>query len=558
MASRGMRWFGREGQAKDSRRKAPGRRVLGAFEALETRELMHGGCLVEPFQATHDVDDEPVPAAIAPADTSAQAGSSGSGSLNFLSKEEASSPSTKLSVKTVDQRTLDQQMGLPLLDSNLGAPVTIYLDFNGHFERDWFYLDENGNEVHYRNVSTPVFDTDSNTASYSASEQALIREVWTRVAEDFAPFRVNVSTAYYGTFNNGQALRVAIGGRNTDWLGMNSSGYAGIGSFRDATPNTVYVFDLAEWARNGVTDGEGRVINAAAALATSASHEAGHAFGLRHQSLYSGTTKINDYNPGTATWTPIMGNNLASDRTTWNFGPTDLGADKTQSEVDYLGYQFGYRPDDHANSTAWASSLTTNIFGDALTGKGLIHYMSDFDFFKFTTSTGQFQISVAAAQYGANLVPVVELWNASGRIAGPVTATGTRAVIEANISAGTYYVMVRSTGLHGDVGQYNLAVTFHPTTVLLASALTSSTSTTTTTTSSGTYQDPLLDQSTSTTLMASSSSMGVGQGATPMDAPVANPSATAKQKVASRAGLHDDLFALESFVDELGDLARLS
>jgi hypothetical protein len=481
----------------------------------------------------------------------------GAGSL--LGTSSVSSTSTKLSIKSVDQRTLDQQMGLPFLDSNPGAPATLYLDFNGNFERDWWHIKDSGVEEHFRNITTPVFDTDGNANSFGTDEQNLIKNIWARVAEDYAPFNINVSTAYYGSFDNGKALHVVIGGNNTDWLKENASGIASINSFSNSAPNVVFAFDLVAWAKAGVTDSEGRVLDGAAATATTASHEAGHAFGLRHQALYKfDGTKITDYSPGSSGWTPIMGDNKASDRTTWSDGTTDQR--RLQVDMDVIARSangFGYRADDHGSSIATASTLWTNIDGASLTGKGIINSMYDSDFFKFTSGGGQFQVNVNAAKFGPNLIPIAELWSTNGFVARADAGSLTQSIIHANVPAGTYIVVVKGFGDYGDVGQYTVYVSFSPTLMQMSSALASDTTTTTTTTSGGTYQDPLLAQSTSATLTTSSSSMGAGQSTTPMSAPLASQSAVAKQKLASRTGLHDDLFALESFVDELGDIAAL-
>jgi hypothetical protein len=65
---------------------------------------------------------------------------------------------------------------------------------------DWDYL------------TSPAWDLSGNGPSFTTTEQQVIERIWARVAEDFAPFNINVSTDYYGTFEDGQALRVAIGG----------------------------------------------------------------------------------------------------------------------------------------------------------------------------------------------------------------------------------------------------------------------------------------------------------------------------------------------------------
>ena len=171
------------------------------------------------------------------------------------------------------------------LNSNSGASVSIFLDFDGHSETTWGSF--------LRNVTIPVFDTDSDNTTFSDAEQALITEVWQRVSEDFAPFDVNVTTVEPADFSNGVALRVSIGGDGA-WTGSTLGGVAYLDSFTNSLPNTVFVFpdNLADSARN---------------IAEASSHEAGHGFGLEHQSQYSGTTLVEEYNPGTPVWAPIMG-----------------------------------------------------------------------------------------------------------------------------------------------------------------------------------------------------------------------------------------------------------
>ena len=87
----------------------------------------------------------------------------------------------------------------------------------------------------------------------------------------------------------------------------------------------VFVFSLDVWysAATAEKDNDGRYIDLTAAIANTASHEAAHAFGLEHHSQYANGKLVETYDPGTAEWTPIMGDNLASDRTTWSKGPTD-------------------------------------------------------------------------------------------------------------------------------------------------------------------------------------------------------------------------------------------
>jgi hypothetical protein len=100
---------------------------------------------------------------------------------------------------------------IPVLNSNPSATAAIYLDFNGHFEATW---------GSYSNVTTPVFDSDGDPTTFSDDELAYITDVWKIVAEDYAPFNINVTTVepavlapgVPGSAANGVALRLAIGG----------------------------------------------------------------------------------------------------------------------------------------------------------------------------------------------------------------------------------------------------------------------------------------------------------------------------------------------------------
>jgi hypothetical protein len=420
---------------------------------------------------------------------------------------------------TFDPRTLDQQMGMPMLDSNPGAPATLYLDFNGNTETGFWYYDGSNSRVNVPTFTTPVFDTDGNTGSFSASEQALIKQIWSRVAEDYAPFNINVSTDYYGDFKDKQALHVVIGGNNTDWLHGDASGVSVIGSFSDpSATNEVFVFDMTKWTNVSV---EGKPLDAAAAIATTASHEAGHAFGLRHHSLYnSNGTVANWYNPGTSDWTPIMGENKASDRTTWFAGPTDQGSNTYQDDMAIIAGPtngFGYRTDDHADIVGFADALTTkNVLG-TLIGKGIINTPTDVDVFKFTTQGGPVQITMNANTYGPNLIPVVELRSSAGFVTKATTSSSTQSIINTNLPAGTYYVFAeaptftfngRRFGDYGDVGQYTLSVSFGPFLTQGYQLLSSPTATSAPTTGPTSTNQPLY----ATTLSTASYGSGAGQG----------------------------------------------
>lgn len=154
------------------------------------------------------------------------------------------------------------------LESDPGAPASLYLDFDGHFEASW-------GQGRYLNVTTPAYDLGGNPGNFNANERAAIREIWERVSEDFAPFNINVTTNNPGNFADGISLCVAIGGQWNGWLGEPAGGIGYVGSFTDPNfINTVYSFVASDTGFNYTRS----------FIADTISHEAGHAFGLYHQS----------------------------------------------------------------------------------------------------------------------------------------------------------------------------------------------------------------------------------------------------------------------------------
>src|SRR5262249_6432351 len=74
---------------------------------------------------------------------------------------------------------------IPALSSLPGAKASIYLDFVGDYVSSW---------GSYSNITTPAFDQDGNPTTFSDGELASITNIWGRVAEDYAPFNLNVTT----------------------------------------------------------------------------------------------------------------------------------------------------------------------------------------------------------------------------------------------------------------------------------------------------------------------------------------------------------------------------
>jgi hypothetical protein len=326
---------------------------------------------------------------------------------------------------------------LPQLSSNSAARVKLYLDFNGNFESAW---------GSYHNVSTRVFDRDGDATTFSSSEVSTIREIWARVAEDYAPFNVDVTTIVPGSFANGAAVRLAIGGNYSDWFGQSAGGVAYVGGFTNSASNTGYVFEDA------LGNGNARYV------AEAVSHEAGHLFGLLHQSTWANGQLQDEYNSGTSAWAPIMGVGYYANRTTWHRGNTSQGAGIYQDDISILAgatNNFGLRADDFSNSFSTPSALPMS--GTGVNFSGLVGSRSDVDVFRFTTGGGNVNFQMNVAQFGNNLDGAIEIRNSAGgvlRVSDPGDTFG--ASLSMTLTSGSYFLVVRGSGVFGNSSYGNL------------------------------------------------------------------------------------------------------
>jgi hypothetical protein len=314
---------------------------------------------------------------------------------------------------------------VPAYSSLPGAPASLYLDFDGHDAGTW-----NG----HPNAVAAAFDFDGSRFLSTAERQA-IEIIWKNVAEDYAPFNINVTTVEPASFADKKGLRVAIGGASTDWYGV--SGIAGVAlrdSFTTPDPNVVFVFSKT-------------IGNDARSIAATASHEAGHAFGLRHQTAStSGIDKV-----------PLM--TAASDgwRNTWHVGTNVDGV--TQDDMAIIGGTvngFGYRGDDHGNTSGTATALTAAK--GLVSATGIIGKTTDVDYFSFTTTGGDVEFTLNRVAPEANLAARMEIRNLKGALIAYVDpGLGVfQQKLTAYLAPGTYRLVVKSHGAAGDVGQYQL------------------------------------------------------------------------------------------------------
>jgi VCBS repeat-containing protein len=342
---------------------------------------------------------------------------------------------------------------IPALHSNPNAPATLFLDFDGHFESVWGA---------YNNVPTPVYDVDGDETTFSDDELNRIQEMWVRIAEDFAPFNIDVTTVEPAVLAdgvpiddaNGVAMRVSIGGSGTWFGGAGGVGY--IDTFTNSIANVVYVFSDNRAAGNARSVGE------------VASHEAGHGFGLNHQSTYDQSgIKLSEYNPGDSAWAPLMGAGAPNTTvvSTWYDGQSTLGPTVFQDDLAILAGTtngFGYRTDDHGDTIATATPLSTD--GSTWDGAGIIETNDDVDVFSFTVATEDtLRILGDVATAAPNLDIVLELRDAAGLlIATADPQDNIDAEIRENLTPGDYFVILTKSISYGWVGQYRVSVDAPP------------------------------------------------------------------------------------------------
>lgn len=339
-----------------------------------------------------------------------------------------------------------------LLHSRPGATRKIYLDFTGHTTSGTFW---NSSYTAGADFVTPPYDIDGNPSSFSATELDNIQFIWQRVAEDYAPFEVDVTTEDPGveglrktsSSDVNYGVRVCIGGSSYDWFGAGAGGVTYLGCFDWSTDTPAFVFPAQ--LGNG----------AEKYVAEAISHEVGHAFNLHHD----GTTTGTEYYSGHGNWAPIMGVGYYKDVVQWSKGEYP-NANNTEDDLAKISGYVGYRADDHGGSIGAATPLT----GPSVFATGVIERTADADVFSFNTGPGNISFTVVGAARSPNLDAQLALYDGSGTLILWSNAPGLAGSLSANVASGTYYLLVDGVGTgdpttgysdYASLGQFTLTGT---------------------------------------------------------------------------------------------------
>ena len=363
-----------------------------------------------------------------------------------------------------------------LLHSRPGAAKVIYLDFNGHVTTGTAW---NSTYAAGANITTPAFDTDGSPTTFSASEQAIIQEIWRRVAEDYAPWDIDVTTQDPGlesirrtaTSDTKYGIRCVIGGSSSQWLGSAAGGVAYIGSLGRSITTTTTTNDVPAYVFPVELSNNAKFISEAA------SHEIGHTLGLYHSSQTNG----NEYYAGHADWAPIMGVGYYSNVVQWTKGDYPL-SNNTQDQMYLITLRIPRLADEHSATAATASVVT----GETLVAGGVIYDRSDADWFKITAGQGIVNINGLAASPSANLKLSLSLLDEAGNVLATGASSGMNSNLSVPVLGGNYYIVVDGVGTgdaltaytdYASVGRFSLSGSWSPVTVanVVPVALTSGT-----------------------------------------------------------------------------------
>ncbi len=316
---------------------------------------------------------------------------------------------------------------IPLYQSNPGAATVVYLDFDGEYVANTPW-----------NEGNPV---DAAKPNGSADN---IRVIWEMVAEDFAPFNLNVTTdrAVYDATPAGRRQMV-IFTPTCSFAGC-PGGVAYISGFSWSS-------DLPCWAFISPTD--------AANAGEVASHEIGHTFGLLHDGRNLPDGGHEEYYGGHANWGPIMG--VAYGRTVSHFSKGEYAnANNTEDDYSIMTSSvngFGYRTDDHGSTAASATHVTfvNNTFERA----GIISTAGDKDYFKFTLASPT-QVSIQVKNKymsNSNLNTHAQLLNSNQQVVAESSPQNSQAAVFTDIllTAGDYYLVLDGVGEGNPITGYS-------------------------------------------------------------------------------------------------------
>ena len=326
------------------------------------------------------------------------------------------------------------------LNSRPGSKRVIYLDFDGQQTTGTAWNASYGSVI-----DSPAYSLDSDSA-FSTQELQNIQYMWKQVAEDYAPFDVNVTTQDPGV------NAITRSGSSDEYYGtrvvvtVDNFANCGCGGFAYLTAYN----DTSDYYKPAFVFNKG-LVGAGEAI----SHEVGHNLGLHHDGGSGGVGYYTGHGSGATGWAPIMGVGYYQLLVQWSKGEY-TGANNQEDDITVIqSYGAPLMTDDHGDTTSTATPLDAVSNGSTvnLVGTGMIRLRSDVDMFSFVAGAGSYSISVHPAPFSPNLDIQARLYNGSGNLLATANpGDSLPATLSGNLSAGSYFVSVDGIGKGDPLG----------------------------------------------------------------------------------------------------------
>ena len=349
------------------------------------------------------------------------------------------------------------------LHSNPKARRTIFLDFDGTDVKGTAW----NSQVGVKGGRHAGWDPANNGRGFTNREKRVVQSVWARVAEDYAPFAIDVTTQQpanaridrsrrsdkvYGTrvlISESRNAHSRICDRQCGGVAFINV-FSSVGkAHRRHQPAWVFPAGLSQDTK---------------AVAEAATHEAGHTFGLVHDGGL-----LSSYYEGHGAWAPIMGAAYFRPITQWSHGSYS-GATTQQDDLAIIRKRGApYRRDEAGSKPKSAAHRVPS-------GTAYITKRGDVDVFRLGQCAGRVKVRAVVAKISPNLdirlrllrkgKPVASSDPRSGAI-NRDRARGLNAGVTKKLRRGIYYAEVDGVGRgdasssyndYGSLGAYKLNV----------------------------------------------------------------------------------------------------
>ena len=359
---------------------------------------------------------------------------------------------------------------VPILNSKPDSEFVLYCDFDGEVVTDprW------NSGITINAVPLPL-----------ATDASWVTAVFRRVAEDFMPFDINVTTDVNVFDSADPVKRIQTVITSTKDAAPTAGGVAYLNSFGEGT--VCWSFNESEYS-----------------CADTISHEVGHTVGLGHDGLNTDSgAPLEEYygghGDGETSWGPIMGAAFSfsgqitgfenPNVTQWSSGDyTNASRQQDDLQVFVTGNNgLGFRDDDHPNNFITAALISidetaVSPLGAVVEQNGIIERNTDEDWFFFPSEGGQLRLTASVLDvfsnrgvesgsdtFGSNLAVSLSLFDSDLVLineSSPANSLG--ANLDVTLSPGVYYVVVAGAARetpdtafsdYGSLGEYKLTGT---------------------------------------------------------------------------------------------------